>query len=253
MSPRGFYTLFAKEVWRFLKVAIQTIFTPVVTAVLYLMVFSQVLQDRVQVYAGVSYLAFLVPGLIMMSIIQNAFANSSSSLIQSKMNGSLLFMLLAPLSNAEFYIAYTAAAVVRGLMVGGVLYLISLPFVVLPLAHPGVLVGFAVLGSAVLGAMGILAGVWADKYDQLSAFQNFFILPLSFLSGVFYSIHSLPPFWRAVSHLNPFFYMIDGFRYGFFGASDVDPRLSLWVTGMFFALISAICLFLLHKGYKLRG
>ena len=253
MNLRGFYALFAKEVWRFVKVAIQTVFTPVVTALLYLVVFRQALEERVTVYEGVEFVAFLMPGLIMMSIIQNAFANASSSLIQSKMNGNIVFMLLAPLSDLEVFLAYTGAAVMRGLAVGGVLYLLSLTLVDLPLVHPGVMFGFAVLGSAVLGALGLLAGIWAEKYDQLSAFQNFLILPLSFLSGVFYSIHALPDFWQGISHLNPFFYMIDGFRYGFLGVSDVSPWLSLAVCLVFLGGLSGLCLLLLRRGYKIRG
>ena len=253
MNLRGFYALFAKEVWRFVKVAIQTVFTPVVTALLYLVVFRQALEDRVTVYEGVPFVAFLMPGLIMMSVIQNAFANASSSLIQSKMNGNIVFMLLAPLSDLEVFLAYTGAAVMRGLAVGGVLYLLSLTMVDLPLVHPGIMLGFALLGSAVLGALGLLAGIWAEKYDQLSAFQNFLILPLSFLSGVFYSIHALPDFWQGVSHLNPFFYMIDGFRYGFLGVSDVSPWLSLAVSAGFLLALSALCLALLRRGYKIRG
>jgi len=250
---RGFYALFAKEVWRFVKVSAQTIFTPVVTTLLYLLVFAQVLEDRVEVYEGVSYLSFLVPGLMMMGVIQNAFANSSSSLIQSKMNGNLVFLLLAPVSSVEIFAAYTLAALLRGVLVGSVVYLIALPFVELPLAHPLVIFVFAVVSSANLGAIGLLAGIWADRYEQMAAFQNFFILPLSFLSGVFFSIHSLPDVWRDISHFNPFFYMIDGFRYGFFFFFDVNPWLSLAVASGFLAAVSALCLTLLHKGYKIRG
>jgi len=250
---RGLYTLFAKEVMRFLKVTIQTVLTPVVIVLLYLLVFGQVLEGYVEVYRGISYTAYLIPGLIMMSIIQNAFANSSSSLIQSKMNGNLVFVLLAPLSSLEFVLAFVAAAILRGVLVGLVVYLVAAAFVGLPIAHPVVVAAFAVLSSATLGAMGVVAGVWSDKYDQLAAFQNFIIVPLSFLSGVFYSIHSLPPFWQDISHLNPFFYMIDGFRYGFFGVSDVSPLLSLAVSGGFLLLVYLFCLILLEKGYKIRS
>lgn len=249
---RGPYTLFAKEVMRFLKVTIQTVLTPVVIVLLYLLVFGRVLEGYVEVYRGISYTVYLIPGLIMMSIIQNAFANSSSSLIQSKMNGNLVFVLLAPLSSLEFVSAFVAAAVLRGVLVGLVVYLVALAFVDLPVTHPLAVAAFAILSSAALGAMGVIAGVWSDKYDQLAAFHNFIIVPLSFLSGVFYSIHSLPPFWQGVSHLNPFFYMIDGLRYGFFGVSDVSPLLSLAVTAGFLSLVSLFCLILLEKGYKIR-
>ena len=252
MNWRGLYTLWRKEVWRFLKVTVQTVLTPVVTALLYLLIFNHVLEDRVEIYAGVPYSAFLIPGLIMMAVIQNAFANSSSSLIQSKMAGNLVFLLLSPISPLEFYLAFVLAAVLRGLLVGLGVYLVSLWFVDLPLLHPGLVLAFAVLGSAVLGALGLLAGIWAEKFEQLAAFQNFVILPLSFLSGVFYSLHSLPGIWQDISRFNPFFYMIDGFRHGFLGVSDLAPATSLAVGGAFLALVSALCLILLARGYKLR-
>lgn len=250
---RGVYTLFAKEVWRFMKVFVQTILTPVVTALLYLLVFGQALEGNVQVYEGVSYSAFLIPGLMMMSIIQNAFANTSSSLIQSKMMGNLVFVLLSPISSLEFFIAHTAAAVVRGVLVALAVYLVAILFIDLPLAAGWAIVVFAVLGSATLGILGLIAGVWAEKFDQLAGFQNFFILPLSFLSGVFYSIHSLPGMWQTVSQFNPFFYLIDGFRYGFFGQSDADPLVSLLVTLVFLVALSAVALLMLQKGYKIRS
>ncbi len=252
MNWVGLYTLFAKEVWRFLKVITQTVLTPVVTALLYLLVFQTVLEAHVEVYEGVPYSAFLVPGLIVMSMIQNAFANSSSSLIQSKMNGNLVFVLVAPLSYWEFFLAFTAAAVLRGLLVGLVVWAVALVWVDLPLVHPGWVLVFSVLGSAILGILGIIAGIWADKYDQLAAFQNFLILPLSFLSGVFYSIHDLPPFWERLSLFNPFFYMIDGVRHGFLGVSDVDPWVSLAVVAASTVAVAALCLRLLAQGYKIR-
>lgn len=252
MNWVGCYTLWRKEVWRFLKVTVQTLLTPVVTALLYLLIFTHLLEERLEVYPGVAYGAFLIPGLIMMTMIQNAFANSSSSLIQSKMVGNLVFLLLAPISALEFYLAFVAAAVLRGLMVGLGVYLVSLVFVDLPLAEPALVLAFAVLGSALLGALGLIAGVWAEKFEHLAAFQNFVILPLSFLSGVFYSIHSLPGIWQDISRFNPFFYMIDGFRYGFLGVSDLAPAVSLAVSAGFLALVSIICLILLARGYKLR-
>jgi ABC-2 type transport system permease protein len=252
MRLRGVYTLFYKEVLRFVKVLLQTLAAPIVTALLYLLVFGQALEGRVDVFPGVSYTAFLVPGLVMMSIIQNSFANSSSSLIQSKVTGNLVFILLAPLSHFEFFLAFVGAAVARGLIVGLGVYLVALPFTTVPIAHPAALLLFAAVGAAVPAVLGVIAGVWAVKFDQLAGFQNFVILPLSFLSGVFYSLRSLPDFWRAVSHLNPFFYAIDGFRYGFVGAGDVSPWLSLAVVTGFLLLLSGITLYLLKIGYRLR-
>jgi ABC-2 type transport system permease protein len=249
----GVYTLFKKEVLRFWKVSFQTVLAPIITALLYLLVFSHVLEKHVEVYPGVSYTAFLIPGLVMMSLLQNAFANSSSSLIQSKVMGNIVFLLLTPLSYWEFFLAFLGAAIIRGLAVGVSVYLVALFLVDLPVAHPFAILAFALLGSAMLGALGIIAGIWADKFDQLAAFQNFIIMPLSFLSGVFYSIHSLPPFWQKVSHLNPFFYMIDGFRYGFFGQADISPMISLAVVGISFLALSWLTLRTLKSGYKLRG
>ncbi|MDZ4099139.1 MAG: ABC transporter permease [Methylophilaceae bacterium] len=249
---RGPWTLFKKELLRFWRVSFQTVAAPVMTALLYLLVFSHVLEGRVEVH-GVNYTSFLLPGLIMMSVLQNAFANSSSSLIQSKVMGNLVFVLLTPLSYLEFFLAFLAAAIIRGLVVGLGIYLVAILFVELPMEHPLLVLLFTILGSALLGAFGIIAGIWADKFDQMAAFQNFIIMPLSFLSGVFYSIHSLPPFWQKVSHLNPFFYMIDGFRYGFFGVGDVSPYVSLSIVAVSFFALSWLALKLLKSGYKLRG
>jgi len=249
----GFLTLLRKELIRFWKVAFQTVAAPVLTALLYLVVFAHALEGRVRVFEAVSYTAFLLPGLVMMSVLQNAFANSSSSLIQSKITGNIVFLLLAPISYLQFFAAYLLASMARGLVVGAVVLAITAPLVGLPLASPLWAAAFALLGSAILGAMGLIAGLWAEKFDQLAAFQNFVIMPLTFLSGVFYSIHSLPAFWQELSHLNPFFYMIDGFRYGFFGKSDFAPAASLAVVLAAFAALSAAALALLRSGYRLRG
>lgn len=248
----GFATLFYKELLRFWKVAFQTVAGPVLSALLYLVIFAQALGDRVRVFDDVPFTAFLVPGLVMMSVLQNAFANSSSSLIQSKVTGNLVFVLLAPISSAEFFAAYVLASIARGLVVGAGVLAVTVWFVELRVAAPLWALAFAVLGAALLGVLGLLAGLWAEKFDQIAAFQNFLVLPLTMLSGVFYSIQALPPLWQTVSHLNPFFYMIDGFRYGFFGAADVSPAASLAVVAVSLALLSALCLRLLAIGYKIR-
>jgi len=248
----GFAALFYKELLRFWKVAVQTVVAPVVMALLYLLIFSHALESRIEVYPGVSYTSFLVPGLVMMSMLQNAFSNSSSSLIQSKMQGNIVFVLLPPLSYLEFFLAYLGAAILRGLIVGLGVWAVTLWYAPFQLPHPGWLLAFALLACAIMGAIGIMAGIWAEKYDQLAAFQNFLIMPLTFLSGVFYSIHTLPPFWQAVSRANPVLYLIDGFRYAFVGQSDTDPWLGLLVAGACFVAISALTLMLLKSGYKLR-
>lgn len=252
MFSIGFRTLFYKEALRFWKVATQTVAAPVVTAMLYLLIFGHVLDGRVEMLDGVSYTSFLVPGLVMMSVLQNSFANSSSSLIQSKITGNLVFILLPPLSHVEILSAYVAAAVVRGLAVGAGVFIITAWFAHLEFAAPVWIVVFALLGAAILGTMGVIAGIWAEKFDQLAAFQNFLIMPATFLAGVFYSIQKLPPFWLAVSHFNPFFYMIDGFRYGFFGQSDVSPWTSLAIVSVFLVVLTAMAINLLKRGYNLR-
>jgi ABC-2 type transport system permease protein len=255
VAGAGWPTLLYKELLRFWKVSFQTILAPVLTALLYLLIFSHVLERNVAVFDGrVRYTEFLVPGLVMMSVLQNSFANSSSSLIQSKITGNLIFVLLPPLSPLEFFVAYVAGAMVRGFVVGLGVFVVTLLFApsLLALAHPLWALAFAALGSAILGTLGLLAGITAEKFDQLSAFQNFIIVPLTFLSGVFYSIHSLPPFWQAASHFNPFFYMIDGFRYGFFGLSDVPPLASLAIVGAACLALSALALGLLRRGWRLR-
>lgn len=251
-SVRGFYTLFYKEWLRFWKVKVQTVLAPVLMALMFLLVFSHSLRGRIEVFPGIDYGSFLVPGLAMMSVLQNAFANSSSSLMQSKMTGNIIFVLLPPISYGEFFLAYLLAAAARGLVVGAGVLAATVWYVHLPVANPLWAFLFALFGSAIMGALGIIAGLQSDKVDQLAAFQNFIVLPLTFLSGVFYSIHSLPPFWQWISHFNPIFYMIDGFRYGFFGHADVPPLLSLTIVAVCFFALSLFTLWLIRIGYKLR-
>ena len=249
----GWRALLYKEVLRFWKVSFQTVAAPVLTAVMYLLIFGHVLEDHVKVYDSISYTAFLVPGLVMMSVLQNSFSNSSSSLIQSKIMGNLVFLLLTPLSHWSWFFAYVGSSVARGLLVGASVFVVTAWFAAPGVVAPLWIVVFALLGAALLGTLGLIAGLWAEKFDQLAAFQNFVIMPMTFLSGVFYSIHSLPAFWQGVSHLNPFFYMIDGFRYGFFGQSDVSPWLSLAIVAVALAAASALALHLLRIGYKMRS
>ena len=252
-SFEGTSPLFVKEIMRFWKVAFQTVGAPVLTGMLYLLIFGHVLEEHVEVFPGVRYTSFLIPGLVMMSLLQNAFANASSSLIQSKITGNLVFVLLTPLSHRAWFVAYVGASLVRGLVVGFGVFAVTAWFAWPGLAEPWWMLTFAVLGGTLLGTLGLIAGLWAEKFDQLAAFQNFVIVPMTFLSGVFYSIESLPPFWQAVSHLNPFFYMIDGFRYGFFGQSDASPWLSLGIVGIAWLAVSALAVHLLRTGYKIRN
>ena len=252
MLLSGTRTLLYKEVLRFWKVAFQTVAAPVLTAILYLLIFGHGLEDHVKVFGSVGYTSFLIPGLVMMSVLQNAFANSSSSLIQSKITGNLVFLLVAPLSHWAWFLAYVGASMVRGAVVGAGVMIATVWFAPLHLAQPAWIVVFGMAGAALMGALGLIAGLWAEKFDQIAAFQNFIIMPMTFLSGVFYSVQSLPPLWREVSHLNPFFYMIDGFRHGFFGTSDVSPWLSMIVVSVALAVVCGVCLHLLRIGYKIR-
>ena len=255
-SPTSLFTgtgpLLHKEVLRFWKVAFQTVAAPVLTAVLYLLIFGHVLEDHVKVFETVGYTSFLIPGLVMMSVLQNAFANSSSSLIQSKINGNLVFLLVTPLSHWAWYLANVGASIVRGMVVGVGVLVVTMWFAPLHVAQPLWILVFSFAGAAIMGALGLIAGLWAEKFDQIGAFQNFIVMPMTFLSGVFYSISSLPPFWQGVSHANPFFYIIDGFRAGFFGVSDTSPWLSLAVVGASLVVVCALCLHLLRIGYKIR-
>lgn len=248
----GARTLFHKEVLRFWKVSFQTVAAPVLTAVLYLLIFGHALGDKVQPLAGVGYTSFLIPGLVMMSVLQNAFANSSSSLIQSKISGNLVFLLVAPLSHWAWFAAYVGASVVRGVAVGIGVLAVTMWFAPLQLAQPWWIIVFTLLGAVLMGALGLVAGLWAEKFDQIATFQNFVVMPMTFLAGVFYSVTSLPTLWQQASHLNPFFYIVDGFRYGFFGASDVSPWVSLGVVVVGLAVVCAVCLHLLRIGYKIR-
>lgn len=248
----GFFTLFYKELLRFWKVGFQTIVAPMISTLLYLLIFFHVLEAHVEVYPDVAYTIFLIPGLVMMAVIQNAFANASSSMIQSKISGNIVFILLSPLSYRAIFLAYVLASIARGMLVGLGVYGSTLIFFDIPLQLPVWALLFVVLGSAMLGVLGLIAGIWADKFDQLAAFQNFIIMPLTFLSGVFYTIHSLPVGWQYFSHLNPFFYMIDGFRYGFFGVSDISPYVSLVIVALCLIAISVLAIRMLKSGYKLR-
>lgn len=249
----GVGSLFYREVLRFWKVRLQTILSPALSSLLYLMIFGHVLDGRVTVFDNIGYVAFLVPGLVMMSILQNAFANSASSLVQSKIIGGIVFLLLTPMSPLAWWLAYVGAAVFRGLVVGAGVWLATLFYAPPALAQPLWILVFALMGAGLMGTLGIIAGLWANKFDQMATFQNFVIMPMTFLSGVFYSIQSLPTFWKNISHFNPIFYMVDGFRFGFFGQSDVNVWLSFAVVAGFWLALSLLALHWLRTGRGVRG
>jgi len=249
----GLWTLYLKEVRRFVKVATQTVLAPLVTTLLFLAIFSLALGRASATIGGVPYLAFLAPGLVMMAMVQNAFANTSSSIMISKIQGNIVDVLMPPLSAAELTIGFAAGGVSRGLMVGlavGVAMAVVVPFTI----HSVPFVLFhAVTASLLMALIGILAGIWADKFDHLAAVTNFVITPFAFLSGTFYSVERLPELWQVIAHLNPFFYMIDGFRYGFIGHADGSLAAGVAVmTGANLAL-GLLTWRLFATGWKLKA
>ena len=250
----GLMTLIRKEIERFLKVYTQTLIAPAVTTLLFYTVFALAfggLERKME--DGLSYLSFLAPGLVMMAMAQNAFSNTSSSIVISKIQGNIVDLLMPPLSSLEILIGYLFGSVFRGLVVGAATLLTLSLFVTLPFHSIAAILLFAVLGTWMMGALGIVAGIWSDRFDHIAAFTNFIVTPLTFLSGTFYSIRQLPEFWQGLAHYNPFFYMIDGFRAGFIGHSDGNV---LWGIGFLLVidlLLSALILMMLEKGYKLKS
>jgi ABC-2 type transport system permease protein len=250
----GLWTLTAKEIRRFLKVHTQTILAPVVTTLLFYAVFALALGAVVRRVGAVSFLDFLAPGLIMMAIAQNAFANTSSSVIIAKIQGNIVDVLMPPLSAFELLAGYVAGGVVRGMVVGLATGLALWP--VLPgglgIAHPGFVLFHALMAAALLSLLGLIGGIWAEKFDHIAAVTNFLVTPLSFLSGTFYSIDTLPPALWWVAHFNPFFYMIDGFRYGFIDQTDGTLGLGLAVMAGTNALLALLCWRMLATGWRLK-
>lgn len=248
------WALLVKETRRFTKVSVQTILAPVISSWLFLVVFAYLLEGRLEPLPGVSYSSFLVPGLVMMTLQQNAFANSSSSLTQSKITGNLVFLLLSPMRPWEWLLGYVGGATMRGLACGLAIWLASIPLVPPTLPdHPLWVLVFSLLACLVMGSLGLIAALYAERWDHVAAFQNFLINPLTFLAGVFYSVHSLPQAFQVVSHLNPFFYLIDGFRYGFFGQGDVSPWVSLGISLGFAAGLLLLTHQLIAHSWRLRA
>jgi ABC-2 type transport system permease protein len=249
----GAWALLHKETMRFAKVSVQTILAPVLSSLLFLLIFSYLLEGRLEPYPGVTYSSFLVPGLVMMTLQQNAFANTSSSITQSKMTGNLIFLLLSPMRAWEWWMGYVGGAVLRGLMCGIGVWAVAAVFVPTGLTHMVWAAAFALLACVILACLGFIAGLWAEKWDHVSVFQNFLVNPMTMLAGVFYSTHDLPELWEFISHLNPFFYLIDGFRYGIYGVSDVSPWLSLTISMLAAVGLSLLTLRLVAIGWRVRG
>lgn len=250
----GLYTLYCKEVQRFMKIAMQTLIAPIITAALFMMVFSVALGGRASPVEGVSFLLFLAPGLVMMSVLQNAFSNTSSSLVVSKVQGTIVDLVMAPLAPAELMVALVAGGLTRGVLVGlvaavvlGVLGGASLP------AYPLIAFTFLLLGSSLLSLLGLLAGIWAYKFDSLSAITNFLIQPMAFLSGTFYSVDRLPAPFHMLASANPFFMVIDGFRYGMIGISDRPIAGGLITLTILNIMLFYICWRVLSSGYRIKS
>ena len=248
----GIQTLYKRETWRFLKVWNQTLVAPMITTLIFLAILTLAMGGNLRQVHGMPFTQFIAPGLIMMAMVQNAFANTSSSFMIAKLQGVIIDWLLPPFSAGELVVGMVAGGVTRGLMVGITTATAMSIFAHVELHSVLAMVYFAVAATMMMALLGIITGIVANTPDQAATITNFVVTPLSFLSGVFYSIHSLPDFWQRVSHLNPFFYMIDGFRYGFFGVSDVSPWISLALVGSALLVVSAIALHLLKIGYKIR-
>jgi len=245
--------LLSKEISRFAKVWVQTILAPVISSVLFLIIFSYLLNNRIEPLPGIQYSSFLIPGLIMMTLQQNAFANSSSSLTQSKITGNLIFLMLSPMTPIQWFVGYIGGAVARGVACAISLWLFCSFFNYVPISSFIWVFTFSILACLSMGGLGIIAGIYAEKWDQVSAFQNFLINPLTLLAGVFYSTQSLPSLWQTVSRFNPFFYLIDGFRYGFFLVSDVSPYRSLFICSLFTLLICGLSILLISIRWRLKS
>ncbi len=248
----GFWTLYRKEVWRFLKVPLQTVVTPAVTALLMITIFSLALGGAVRRVAGVPFIEFLAPGLVMMAIIQNSFANSSSSLLISKIQGNIVDVLMPPLTPGELALGFVLGGVTRGLIVGLCLFAVVGPLTGVVPRHWEFVLFHAVFASLALSMLGLMGGIWAEKFDHMATVTNFVITPMAFLSGTFYSIERLPPLWRTVSQFNPLFYMIDGFRYGFTGRADGALDVGVVVVVVVTLGFWVVCHVLLASGYRLK-
>ena len=245
--------LLSKEISRFAKVWVQTILAPVISSLLFLIIFSYLLNNRLEPLPGIQYSAFLIPGLVMMTLQQNAFSNSSSSLTQSKITGNLIFLMLSPMTPVQWFAGYIGGAIARGFACGIFLWLFCSLLNYVPVASLLWVFTFSLLACLSMGSLGIIAGIYAEKWDQVSAFQNFLINPLTLLAGVFYSTQSLPPLWQTLSRFNPFFYLIDGFRYGFFLASDVSPYTSLIVCSIFTLFVCSLSIILISIRWRLKS
>ncbi len=249
----GLRTLYLREVRRFWKVGAQTVAAPVVTTLLYMMVFVVALQGARPPLHGTPFAEFVAPGLIMMAILQNAFANASSSLIQAKIMGTATDFLTPPLSPLELTIGFSLGAATRGIVVGLVTAICVLPFAKLAVSNILLIVWFGLMSSLLMGMVGVLAGLWSEKFDHLSAVQNFVVMPMTFLSGTFYLVDNLPAPFDTISHFNPFFYLIDGFRAGFIGNAESNLLVGTAISGILTVVLGVICWMVFKSGWRLKS
>ncbi|MGH1375898.1 MAG: ABC transporter permease [Alphaproteobacteria bacterium] len=249
----GLVTLIKREVFRFLNVYTQTIIAPMVTTLMFYTVFALAFGGLERQIGGISFLAFLGPGLVMMTMVQNAFSNTSSSLVISKVQGNIIDVLMPPLSAMEVFIGFVTGAVLRGLMVGLCTTIVLSIFAPIQIHSVFAIIGFAVLGTYMLGSLGIAAGIWSEKFDHIAAVTNFIVTPMTFLSGTFYSVDALPGMWQSIAHFNPFFYMIDGFRYGFIGHADSNIYLGMCILLLCNIGLSILSYRMIKTGYKIKS
>lgn len=249
----GLYTLAAREVGRFMNVYSQTLIAPMVTTLLFYAVFALAFGGMTREIGGIPYMSFLAPGLIMMTMVQNAFANTSSSIVIAKVQGNIVDVLMPPLSPAELFTGYIIGGVLRGLMVGVCTALVVYFFVDLHIHSLWMVIAFAILGTTLLSSIGLAAGIWSEKFDHIAAVTNFLVTPLTFLSGTFYSVTQLPGVWQDIAHYNPFFYMIDGFRAGFIGHADGNVWIGLGVLTLANVAVAVLTLTMIRKGYKIKS
>lgn len=248
----GFFTLIAKETGRFMNVYMQTILTPMITTLLFITIFSLAFGGAGRMIGDVPYMVFLAPGLVMMAMIQNAFANTSSSIMISKVQGNIVDVLMPPLSTLEILLAYVISGIIRGYVVGIASLVVVLLVVDVHLESLVAVLAFSFLGTMLMSVLGVATGLWSEKFDHLSAVTNFIIMPLTFLSGTFYSVHILPETWQAIAHANPFFYMIDGFRYGLTGHAESNLWMGFWMLLQLNVGLLIFTFAMLLTGYKVK-
>ncbi|OGQ08955.1 MAG: hypothetical protein A3G32_00540 [Deltaproteobacteria bacterium RIFCSPLOWO2_12_FULL_40_28] len=247
----GFLTLIDREFYRFMRLSRQTIFPPLITTVLFILIFGYSLGTKIHEIHGFSYILYIFPGLLQMGVINNAYANSSTSLFMSRFERSIENMLVAPLTPFQLVTSYMMGALLRGLVVAIAIYVASLPFVSIPVAHPFLILASLVFSSLFFGGLGIVCGLWSESWDKIALYTNFVLTPLTYLGGVFYSLEMLPPFWHKVSLINPIFYSVDLIRYGFLGHSDASPVFSLSLLFLLAIGVYLWCFILFRRGYKL--